>query len=140
MTYSTCSRGSDWELYVAAGGTLTRWRRELLAASSQQNNVWCRRGPSQPWALDVTIGDGSDTEWIFRRNPTVRAPWDVAVLRTAGGVPYLAPELQLLFKSKHVRAKDDVDARIAIPELTPQRRSWLRQLLPDGHPWNRYTT
>ena len=32
-----------------------------------------------------------------------------AVLTTADGVRYLAPEVQLLFKSKDVRGKDDVD-------------------------------
>jgi hypothetical protein len=30
----------------------------------------------------------------------------MAVLRTADGIPYLAPELQLLYKSKGLRSKD----------------------------------
>lgn len=34
----------------------------------------------------------------------------MAVLRSAAGIPYLAPELQLLYKSKGLRPKDDVDA------------------------------
>ena len=46
--------------------------------------------------LDVTIGEGSDENWICRRDPSVVVPWDLAVLRSSEGVPYLAPELQLL--------------------------------------------
>jgi len=60
-----------------------------------------------------------------------------AVLRTADGVPYLAPELQLLFKSEAPREKDDVDTREVIPELDPTRRARLADLLPGDHPWER---
>ena len=65
----------------------------------------------------------------------MRVRWDEAVLRSDGGIPYLAPELQLLFKSKDVRPKDDLDAREVIPELTEARRRRLRALLPVDHPW-----
>ncbi len=128
---------SSWDLHVGADGVLTPWRGETLDANRQQNNVWCRRTTTSPWALDVTIGDGSDTEWIYRRDPAVRRPWADAVLRTDDSVPYLAPQIQLLFKSKSVRPKDDVDARQVIPELSEERRSWLAEQLPAGHPWHR---
>jgi hypothetical protein len=49
--------------------------------------------------------------------------------------PYLAPELQLLFKSKNFRTKDELDAIEAIPELTEARRLRLHELLPEDHPW-----
>ena len=83
----------------------------------------------------MTISDGSDTQWIYRRDPSVRLNWERAVLTTREGVPYLAPELQLLFKSKTPRPKDDADARQVIPELDEDRRSRLRRLLPMNHRW-----
>jgi len=52
-----------------------------------------------------------------------------------GKVPYLAPELQLLFKSVNVRAKDQVDADEVIPNLPPDRASLLFDALPNGHEW-----
>ena len=85
--------------------------------------------------LDVTIGEGNDDVWIYRRDPSVCVRWDDAVLRSEGAIPYLAPELQLLCKSKNVRPKDDVDAAEVIPALSEARRLRLRQLLPDDHPW-----
>ncbi len=43
---------------------------------------------------------------------------------------YLAPKLQLLFKAKNHRPKDDLDAATVIPELSPNGRSWLASHLP----------
>ena len=54
-----------------------------------------------------------------------------AVLRTTDGIAYLAPELQLLFKSKNRRLKDDVDAAEVIPALGACQRDLARHLLVD---------
>ena len=124
-----------WDIHVAAAGVLSPWDGNPLDANRSQNNLWCRRSPSSAWALDVTVGDGDDHEWIFRRDASIRRPWTDAVLTTDDDVPYLAPELQLLFKSKNVRPKDDVDARVVLPRLEPGRRGWISQHLPAGHPW-----
>ncbi len=132
------SQLSAWHVHVAADGQLSPWRGERLHADAHQKNLWCRLVPDGPWVLDITIGDGTEDEWIYRRDPTIRAPWDEAVLRGAGGVPYLAPELQLLFKSKGLRPKDDVDAAEVMPALDDGRRDFLRRVLGPDHPWQRH--
>ena len=124
-----------WDVHVAAAGRLTPWSGSTLRAEDSQNNLWCRESVGRPWCLDVTVGEGTGEFWVYRRDPTVRVRWDEAVLRSDDGIPYLAPELQLLFKSKDVRPKDDLDAREVIPELTGDRRRRLRDLLPVDHPW-----
>jgi len=43
--------------------------------------------------------------------------------------------VQLLFKSKAGRVKDQLDAEQVIPDLTADGCSFLRSVLPDGHPW-----
>lgn len=126
-----------WDLHVAAAGQLTLWRGEGLEVSRHQNNVWCRLNPDGPWVLDVTIGEGSDENWVYRRDPSVQVPWDLAVLRTAEGIPYLAPELQLLYKGKGLRPKDDVDAAEVLPRLDARQRGLLSRLLEPTHPWQR---
>jgi hypothetical protein len=122
---------------VAAAGCLTPWRGEPLDPALHQNNVWCRGTPGGPWALDLTIGDGSRAAWVYRRDPSIKVPWNHAVLRSPDGIPYLAPELQLLFKSKDTRPKDDIDAAQIIPELDARQRHRLEQLLASDHPWQR---
>jgi hypothetical protein len=124
-----------WDVQVAAAGRLSPWLGSTPRAEASQNNLWCRTSADRPWCLDVTVGEGDEECWIYRRDPTVRVRWDEAVLRSEGGIPYLAPELQLLFKSKDVRPKDDVDAHEVIPELTGDRRRKLGDFLLDDHPW-----
>lgn len=125
----------DWDIQVAAAGALTPWDGAALVAHANQNNIWCRVAPNQPWCLDVTISEGDQECWIYRRDPTLRVPWEDAVLRNDRGIPYLAPELQLLFKSKDNRTKDDRDAAEVIPALAAARQRRLRNLLPADHPW-----
>lgn len=126
---------SDWDLHIAASGRLTPWHGEPLDAERHQNNIWCRLTPAEPWALDVLISDGSATGWIYRRDPSVRVPWEQAIVHTTSGVPYLAPELQLLFKSQSPRAKDDLDAREVALDLEDERRARLSRFLSAEHPW-----
>lgn len=129
---------AGWDLHVAAAGRLTQWFGEPLESTRKQNNVWCRRGPDEPWRLDLTIGEGTDREWVYRRDPTLRLPWTDAVLHANdGALSYLAPEVQLLFKSVNPRPKDDLDAAHVIPDLDGDRRRRLAGWLPVDHPWQR---
>jgi hypothetical protein len=123
-----------WDIEVAASGVLSQWDGSVPLPQESQNNLWCREGTEQPWCLDVTVGDGDHECWVFRRDPTVRVPWKEAVLRTEQGVPYLAPEFQLLYKSTDCRPKDDRDAEV-VPSLAANRRTRLHDLLREDHPW-----
>jgi hypothetical protein len=126
---------SGWEVVVAAEGRLTPWRGQQLSTERNHNNLWCRPNEGDPWRLDIAVGSGTEARWVYRRDERVWRPWDDAVLSTAEGVPYLAPELQLLFKSKGLRGKDHIDAAHVIPRLEPGRRRALMSLLPEAHPW-----
>jgi hypothetical protein len=125
-----------WEIHVAARGTLRRWHGEPLRLEADENNLWCRR-PDGPWEVDIVISQGDEDAWVYRRDPSLRIAWEAAVLRGDGTPPFLAPELQLLFKSKGPRPKDHLDAEVVIPDLTPEAKAILRSRLPDGHPWLR---
>jgi hypothetical protein len=109
------------------------WDGRPLA--TKEDNVWVRQDPDGPWVFDMMIGGGDVSSWVYRRDPRVRRPWPAAVLSTTDGVPYLAPEIQLLFKSKGLRDKDHLDATRVIPTLQPDRRRWLKDTLPPTHPW-----
>jgi len=83
-----------------------------------------------------------DEVWKYRRESLVIRSLDRTGLRTESGIPYLAPELVLLFKSRNTsnqeRLKDQSDFELALPHLDPERRAWLHWALvatsPD-HPW-----
>lgn len=127
----------DWDIWFAAAGVLIPFDGSTPDASKSQNNLWARQAPGRPWELDILISDGTADEWVYRRQPAIRRPWPLAVLIDAASTPYLAPELQLLFKSKEPRPKDHLDAEVAIPTLDDAAKKFLIEHLPHDHPWMR---
>jgi hypothetical protein len=117
---------------------VSRWLEEWDLVPAGVNNLWARRAVKEPFQFDLTIGEGNESEWFFRRNPTVARPWPSAVLFTSDGLPYLAPELQLLFKGRDPRPQDDHDAREVIPALTIEERNFLFEHIADNHPWRHF--
>jgi hypothetical protein len=57
---------------------------------------------------------------------------------TDDGIPYLRPEVVLLFKAKWTRPKDEDDLRDTLPLLDASRRALLGEwiaLVHPGHEW-----
>ena len=114
-------------------GTIVEWPpRDRLELPVHQINAY-RAGESEP-AFQVFLAESSDGEWIFRRNPNVRMPISKMGFHPLWGLPYLAPEIVLLFKAKHLEARDRADFDHAIPALTADARRWLRDALEKTHP------
>ena len=80
------------------------------------------------------VAEASDGEWLFRRTARIHRPVATIGLRTADGIPYLAPEIQLLYKAKGLRPKDEADFARVLPYLDRDRRAWLAQTLAIVHP------
>jgi len=81
--------------------------------------------------------DSASGEWIFRRDPRIRCPVDTA-FAMGRGLPRLAPEVVLLYKSKGSEAKDDADFAAAFGLMAPELRQWLSYALTmtrPEHPW-----
>lgn len=86
--------------------------------------------------LDILLNEAHGDDWVYRRDHQIRRPLDRAI--STKGLPYLAPELILLFKSKQPRAKDHQDFGLILPTLLPDARSWLFkaiQLTTPDHAW-----
>ncbi|SDF74094.1 hypothetical protein SAMN05216553_10350 [Lentzea fradiae] len=112
-------------------------RPDVLATTHQ---TWLRDPATGHYLCDVFREPHDGDTWICRRAETVRLPYDAVVERTADGIPFLAPELALLFKAKAVRPKDQADFEGVLPLLGRDRRrrlaGWLERVHP-GHPWLR---
>jgi len=128
---------ASWEAWCAdPPGTLRPWRRgETLA--EPVHDVWLRPGEGEPWRLAFVLDTHDADTWVYRRDPRVRRPLHDLVWQE-DGVPYLVPEVQLLFKSKTLRTKDEQDFEASLPALDDGQRDWLRaalELAHPGHPW-----
>lgn len=120
-----------WRWHVPTEG----WLHPLSSAAyAQTHQTWLWSEASRSFVLDVfrDVHDG-DT-WICRRDESIRLPWLTAADVGAGGVPFLVPEIVLLFKAKHARAKDIADLRLVLPALASDQREWLRTSLREVHP------
>jgi hypothetical protein len=114
-------------------GTLAEWPAdERLELPVHQINA-DRAGESEP-AFQVMLAESSDGEWIFRRNPEVRMPTARMGFHPLWGLPYLAPEIVLLFKAKHLEERDRIDFGNAMPALSADARRWLRDAIEKTHP------
>ncbi|WP_062645720.1 nucleotidyltransferase domain-containing protein [Streptomyces maremycinicus] len=120
---------------VGSGRVWAAAGAEALAATHQ---TWLRDPVSGRYLFDVFREPHVGETWICRRDGSLRLPYDAIVERTADGIPYLVPEVVLLFKAKGTRPKDQADFDGTLPLLDPARRArlgeWLERVHA-GHPW-----
>jgi hypothetical protein len=116
---------------VSSGRIWEEATPDVLAATHQ---TWLRDRATGNYLLDVFREPHDGETWICRRDETIRLPYREIIHHTASGIPYLAPELVLLFKAKHARPKDQADFDGTIPHMTPAQRQRLAELLARAHP------
>jgi hypothetical protein len=127
-----------WDLAVAADGVLAPWKRGVWL-DLPLHTIWCRNLNHEPVFLEVLLNEGDPVQFRFRRNPTLTSVGTEAIHYTVDGLPYLAPEIALLYKSAHVEeVNNQSDFDHALPRLTTEQRAWLRHglcVLYERHPW-----
>jgi hypothetical protein len=108
---------------------------EVLAVTHQ---TWLRDPATGDYLLDVFREPHDGRIWICRHNETIRLPYDDIIRHTADGIPYLTPELVLLFKAKHARPKDQADFESTLEHLSPAQRTRLAELVRHRYPEHRW--
>jgi hypothetical protein len=128
---------SAFHLWEAHDGAL----RPLLPGhdpTPEREQLWMRRDANGPWLLDLVFSPSEDADWIYKRDARIRLPLDEVGVVGTDGIPYLRPEVVVLFKAKHVRPKDQADFDSILPRLSRNAKAFLdaalRLTLPD-HPW-----
>lgn len=130
---------ADQELFVVdPPGHLRPWLPgEIL--SPPLYNIWVRAHADAPWSIQLMIQDIEDEEWVFRRDQTLRGTLSKMIAYTSAGWPILSPEIQLLYKGKSIRAKDQADFDHLLPHFSTTQKEWLREKLKiaygRSHPW-----
>jgi Aminoglycoside-2''-adenylyltransferase len=102
------------------------------------HQTWGRDRASRVFRVDVFREPHEAGTWICRRDPRLRRPYEEIILATADGLPYLTPEVVLLFKAKHRCPKDNADFAATLPLLNGPQRGWLTaalQMVHPQHPW-----
>jgi hypothetical protein len=106
----------------------------LADAPPQLHQTWGRDRALRRWRLDVLREPWDGGDWVFRRDSRIRRPLAQAIDRNSDAVPFLAPELVLLFKAASPREDDEADLARIIPVLTGGQIEWLAGSLRLVHP------
>lgn len=128
----------DWELWAAdPPGVLRPWASgEILPP--EVHDIWCRPKANAPWRFQFMLDEAEGDDWVSRRDPRIRRPVTAIGRVNADGIPYLAPEIQLMYKAAGRRPKDEQDFAAMAPRLLPEERQWLREAIRvayGDHPW-----
>jgi hypothetical protein len=131
------ARLDDLDFYVVGGGEVTTIEesKERFAATHQ---TWGLDQAAFEWRIDIFREPSVGGQWVCRRNEKIRLPYRELIERTADGIPFVRPEVALLFKAKAARSKDDDDFVDVLPLLAASRRALLRgwlALVHPGHKW-----
>ncbi len=124
---------SNWEIFEAHDGALSQLDHGV-GPGEDVNCLWCRAPGSTLWSVEVLLDAGDTKFWVFRRQPQIRRPLNEIIRRTSRGLPYLAPEVQLLYKARAPRRQDHDDFANVAPRLDISARKWLREALQTTHP------
>jgi hypothetical protein len=130
---------SEWDVFEVKAATLYRLSRNELPRPDV-NSLWCRPKNARDWSLELMLDESDGNQWVFRRLTTVRRSLASAIRRTSDGIPYLAPEIQLLYKARNPRREDQADFENVLERLGPSERGWLSDALLEVHPDHAWLT
>ena len=152
----------DWTIYEACGGGLVHQITDLSQQKYIKSNIFCVNDSNKSFHV-TPAGDNmfrceiEPTEqveldyieflfnkrnkycFLYSRNENVKRELARAVL-FFNTIPYLAPEIVLLYKSTEPKRDDyEQDFAMAMVKMCDDSKTWLVNSLevcyPDGHDW-----
>jgi len=119
----------SWDLYKTNQPGLKPWKKDEFLQLGV-NCVWCRKTHEAPWKMEIMFLDSEGEEWIYRRKPSIRGLFSEIGMKTKSGIPYLSPEIQLLFKAQRKPVlKDQQDFDNVLKILDENKLLWLKEAL-----------
>lgn len=118
------------ELYGVRSGAI--WPLRGATPRRHVRQVWAAEDGA--YRTDLFLEAGAGRQWIFKRDARIRMPVRAATGRTEDGVPFLRPEIALLYKAAGRRPKDEADLAATLPLLDAPARDWLVKALDLAHP------
>ena len=127
---------ADWDVHVAdPPGTLRPWPIDEHLDPTI-HDIWVRHDERGPWKFQLMLDERDGSDWVFRRDANIRMPFERLTWQRGDGLRFVQPEVQLLYKSRGRRAKDELDFQVVLPLLEPGRREWLASSLEVTDPVN----
>lgn len=124
---------NGWDFQQVQNREFQMWKEdEWLEAPVHE--IHARRPLGDPDHIEFLLNESSGDVWVFRRDHAITRPLREVRLRAPTGIPFLAPEVVLLYKAKNTTATDELDFRNVRASLREEARNWLRDALEVCHP------
>ena len=105
----------NWTLFRTQSPGLDFWKKDEFL-ESPVNSIWVKDTIESPFRFEIMLMESESNEWFYRRDKRIRGKIKELDLRTNKGIPYLKPEIQLLFKGgRKFREKDEQDLLNVLP-------------------------
>ncbi|MDD4295572.1 MAG: DUF4111 domain-containing protein [Ruminiclostridium sp.] len=156
-------QSSGWEVYEMCGGGIAHHITDVNIQIKTKRNIFCFKegcslvklspqGETDMYYLDFDhsgqtkldfieflFNSRNAESFIYARNENIMLPITKAIL-TQNGIPYLAPELILLYKSTDTEREGyQLDYDSAMVKMSAEQKDWLQTALkvinPSGHKW-----
>lgn len=127
-----------WDFKKVIKGEFHNWGNEFLQLPVHELHVTNSLNGDK---IEVLLNETKDNNWIFRRDSRITSPYDLIYSYSETGIPYLNPEIVLLYKAKNAREKDHQDFMEIKDDLDNEKRQWLRNALElhePKHMWIHY--
>ncbi len=122
-----------WDIQIAHEGRFLPWDGGPIVAPHHQ--LWARPDPGGSWGLEFLLEEHAEGRWLYRRHTRVSLPLARLGRTTEDGLPYLCPEVALLYKAgEHGAERTAADFATAAGALPREERRWLRDALALAHP------
>ncbi len=126
-----------WEFFVADAGTLTPLS-DQKALPEAAHELWAREKGHDAWQLEILVEERDGDRWVYRRDPRIGAHVRDLGRFSNDGIPYIRPDVQLLYKSKSSRGVDESDLIALLPRLDAYQRATLSAWISAGDPTHRW--
>lgn len=127
-----------WRLEKAISGQLVPWHKGEWI-DLPVHTIWCKNPEASPDFVELLFNEIDGDNFLYCRDTSITLPLEKMLVSSASGIPILAPEIVLLYKSKNVEASPYVgEFKKVLPNLSDEARDWfaatLKKLYSD-HVW-----
>lgn len=120
------SRG--WTFEKAVSGQLIPWHTGEWI-DLPVHTIWCKNVQANPDFVELLFNEVNEINFLFRRDFSITLPLKKMIISSASGIPILAPEIVLLYKSANTEQSNVADYRNVSPKFSPERRDWFATAL-----------
>ena len=120
-----------WELKKVIKGGFHSWDHEFLDLPIHEIHA---ANPVNGEKIEILLNETDEGEWKFRRDLRISYPHNSISAVSKKGIPYLNPDIVLLYKAKNTREKDHLDFHAVKEYLDDEKKTRLRNALETHEP------